>query len=1007
MPIEPSNWKSYYKKPIDWLKEKKILKGFRIGYKVLWNLFLIFLSISVIFGCFAGGVAAGYFASLVKDQPVLSYETMKKDIEDYSENTTVYFADNEVLGKLKTDLIRTDVSLDKVSPYFIDALLSTEDELFYEHNGVVPKAVFRATLQELTNQPVITGGSTITQQLVKNQILTNEVSFKRKAREILLSLRLERFFKKKEILKDYINIVPFGRNSAGQNVAGIEAASKGVFGVSADQLNIPQAAFLAGLPKNPFVYTPFLNAGGLKDNIDAGVNRAHIVLKRMLDAGTITQAQYDKALTYDYKKHFAKESDPIISQYPYLMTEVSKRASKVLAITEANKEGYDGEKIAKANDTLNKLIYLTQLQKGTKDEIAVKESVKRQGLDYDTLKKESDLFSEFLDNAEKQLDRDGYKIHTTINKEIYDKMQEAADKYQGYEDDKVINLTNPQTGEKEVLRLPMEVGAMLIDNKTGKIISFVGGRKDKYKFSEVNHATQTERQNGSTMKPLLDYGPAIENGIISPGTVLADLPTTYPGGKDGGYTPNNYGTTDSGRYHGFETARVALKLSHNVPAIQVYWMNKQHFQPLDYLNKMGFSNLVYPDKGPLPVAIGGLTLGVSVEENTNAYATFANDGKFVDAFMIDKIETNDGKVVYKHHSKPVKVFTPQTSYLVVDMLRDVIHSGTAADVPGRLKFHADWYGKTGTTQDWHDSWFVAANPNVTLGIWTGFDRQAIYQNGRMIKSIELNHHTYHQHTSALWASFANAAYDVKPKLMAPAKRFDMPGGIVKRTFCGLTMGPVTDACKKAGFVTTDLFNEKFLPKGDSKSDNAFDNGSYVILNDKKVPALPTTPKEFTLQGILLSDDFVKTHMPYLDMTKIKPEVAGSLIPVSSYQADNNPPAGVGNVKLNGTQLSWSKSASEDVIGYRVYRSTDGKTFEKIQDVVGATTISVTVPDGPAIYYVKSVDITGLESIPSNQAQIAPSEPANTNPDGGNTDTPPGDNTDGGTGTGDGTQPPAN
>jgi len=130
MSFEPSKWVTYFQNAVTWLKEKKILKGFRIGSKVVWNLFLIFLSILVILGCFAFGLGAGYFASLVKDQPVISYETMKKAMSDYSETTTVYFAEKKVLGKLQTDLIRTVVPLEQVSPHFIDALLSTEDELF-------------------------------------------------------------------------------------------------------------------------------------------------------------------------------------------------------------------------------------------------------------------------------------------------------------------------------------------------------------------------------------------------------------------------------------------------------------------------------------------------------------------------------------------------------------------------------------------------------------------------------------------------------------------------------------------------------------------------------------------------------------------------------------------------------------------------------------------------------------------------------------------------------------
>ncbi|WP_051263073.1 transglycosylase domain-containing protein [Tuberibacillus calidus] len=982
MSFEPSKWVTYFQNAVTWLKEKKILKGFRIGSKVVWNLFLIFLSILVILGCFAFGLGAGYFASLVKDQPVISYETMKKAMSDYSETTTVYFAEKKVLGKLQTDLIRTVVPLEQVSPHFIDALLSTEDELFYEHHGVVPKAVFRAVFQELTNRPIVTGGSTITQQLVKNQILTNEVSFKRKAREILLAMRLENFFDKKDILNAYINIVPFGRNSAGQNVAGIEAASQGIFGVSAKDLNIPQAAFLAGLPKNPFVYSPFKNEGGLKDDLSAGIERAHVVLKRMLDTGAITKAEYADAMKYDYRSHFAKEHSKVLTQYPYLMTEVHQRAKEILAQILASQNGYEAARLKKDYERFNNLSYLTNLLRNQGLHVTIQDTVQKAGYDYDTLKKNSELFGEFLDNANKQLEHNGYKIYTTINKKIYDKMQEAALQYKGYEPDKVYRVTNSKTGEKTTVRLPMEVGAMLIDNKTGAIISFVGGRKDKYDYSQVNHATQTIRQNGSTMKPLLDYGPAIENGLIQPGTILADLPTTYPGN----YEPHNYASTDIGKYHGFETARKALYESHNVPAIQVYWMNKQKFQPLDYLEKMGFSTLVYPDNGPLPVGIGGLTLGVTVEENTNAYTTFANGGNFVDAYMIDRIETNDGRVIYQHKTENTHVFSPQTSYLVIDMLRDVLKRGTAADIPGMLNFHADWFGKTGTSQDWHDSWFIAANPNITLGVWTGFDQQAVYSNGQLLSRIQLDRNSYHRRTSALWASFANAAYAVAPKLMAPTEKFAMPDGIERKTICGLTMGPVTESCKNAGLVSTDLVNTKTLPKQDDT--NAFASGRYVILNNKKVPALPTTPEAFTMPGLLLSDDFIKTHFPYLNMKDIKSKISGGIIPVAAYKADDAAPKGIAKVQLNKNRLVWTRSSSDDVVGYRIYHSINGKTFIKIKDVVGGSTLSSALSHAKGYYYVTAVDITGLESPPS--PTVGNLLVSSNNPKKGDTENPPTD-----------------
>lgn len=149
-------------------------------------------------GSFATGVGAGYFAALVKDEPVRSYTSMKKDIYNYTETSDLYFANNVYLGKLRSDLVREEVKIDQVSPNLTNAIIATEDQYFYQHKGVVPKAVFRALFQEVTNSAVQSGGSTLTQQLIKNQILTNEVSFQRKANEILLALRLEKFFNKKK-----------------------------------------------------------------------------------------------------------------------------------------------------------------------------------------------------------------------------------------------------------------------------------------------------------------------------------------------------------------------------------------------------------------------------------------------------------------------------------------------------------------------------------------------------------------------------------------------------------------------------------------------------------------------------------------------------------------------------------------------------------------------------------------------------------------------------------------
>lgn len=182
-------------------RNEKTQKNARVTYQVFWNLTLILIIVGILGFSFAGGVGAGYFAALVKDEPVRSKADLKKDIYNYEETSEVYFANEVYLGKLKSDLEREEVSIDKVSKYLQNAVIATEDEYFYEHDGVVPKAILRAIYQEFSNASVQSGGSTLTQQLIKNQVLTNEVSFDRKAKEILLALRVEKFFEKKRFWK--------------------------------------------------------------------------------------------------------------------------------------------------------------------------------------------------------------------------------------------------------------------------------------------------------------------------------------------------------------------------------------------------------------------------------------------------------------------------------------------------------------------------------------------------------------------------------------------------------------------------------------------------------------------------------------------------------------------------------------------------------------------------------------------------------------------------------------
>ncbi|TLS39089.1 transglycosylase domain-containing protein [Pseudalkalibacillus caeni] len=917
------------------LEEYGIFKGFRISSKVVWNLFLIFLIFGLMGGFFAGGVGAGYFASLVKDEPIRTYAEMKKDVYNYEETSEIYFADNKLLGNFRSDLERKEVDLKDVSPYLVQAVVSTEDEYFYEHDGVVPKAIARAILQELANSDDRSGGSTLTQQLVKNQILTREVSFERKAKEILLAMRLENFFKKDEILEAYLNVVPFGRNAGGRNIAGVQTAAKGIFGVDAKDLSLPQAAFIAGLPKNPYSYTPFTNSGEVKEELEPGINRMKFVLYRMYTEGSITEEEYNTAIKYDIRKNLAKPTQAPTEKYPYLTFEIEDRAKTLLATELANKAGYDGKKLADSINQYNRISYDANIHGKTPYEIAEK-----MDLNWDEIEKNSSLFSEFLSNAEVELRKNGYKIYTTIDQGVYDAMNAAKDKVlednSYFQSPKTAQVKNYETGEMEQKEFPMQVGSILIENKTGKIISFIGGRD--YKEQALNHATQAYRSNGSTMKPLLDYAPAMELGKVQPGYIIPDVPI------ENGYNPGNY--TQS--YHGLVTARRALKYSYNVPAVRVY-SKLDHVQATNYLLKMGFSSLTLEDRTNASMAIGALQRGVTIEENTNAFGTFANGGKFVDAYMIEKIVDKDGNVVVGQKPKPVDVFSPQTAYLTIDMMRDVVNSGTAARVPGKLKFSADWAGKTGTGQQYRDAWFVAVNPNVSLGVWTGYDKQM---------SMD---HSYSTRNQNLWALFANAAYDKRPELMDPEERFAMPKGIVRRSFCGISGQLPSQLCQEAGLVETDLFNVKYVP---SKVDDSLTKGRYVLMNGKTYEALESTPDEFVTRGVMIKEDFFDG----VDLGKLlKGKLDGLNIAAQGDKAKENgkKPGAVTGVSASGSALTWSNHRESDIVGYRIYRAPNGSNkFSKIGSVKGSDAVSFNIPSGAYAYYVTAVDVAGNESSPS-------------------------------------------
>lgn len=770
-------------------KKKKAIFSFNVTYGVVKSLFISFIVALFIGGAFAGGIGLGYFAYLVSTETPPTYTEMKADITDLEQVSTMYFADNQSIGTVKSDLVRKVVPLSEMSKNLQHAIVATEDEYFYKHNGIVPKAVARALVQEFTGSKVQTGGSTLTQQLVKQQILSSEVSFKRKANEILLAIRLENYFSKDEILEAYLNTSTFGRNSSGQNIAGVEEAAQGIFGVHASDLNLPQAAFIAGLPQSPSQYTPYNQLGQLRTNLKPGLERKNTVLFRMYREKFITKKEYESAINYDLVKDFVQPIQTVDNHdYSFLYNRVLKEATLIIM-----KKNYLADKLTEADIAEN-----------------------------DT------LYNKYYFEGEAEIQNNGYDIQSTIDKNVYDAMQNVVANYGDqfgatYYRTKVDPYTgavvlDDATGEPVMEPEPVQNGSVLMNNATGRVIGFVGGRD--FSISQVDHAFSTHRQPGSTIKPLLVYAPAIEQGLIQPATMIPDTAINFIQPDGSAWNPTNYGGGITGK---FVSAREALKRSYNNPTSKIYLEMLKHspegMKPGDFMKKMGFTSIsdAEYESGQPALSLGGTETGPTVMEQTNAFAAVANNGTYVEGYMIESIKDKKGNVVYQHQGKSETVFTPQTAYLTLDMMRSVIESGTAAGILGQLDFSPDLAGKTGTSNDFIDIWFIASTPQVTLSSWIGYDNDGeerhqlqYYDNGADFDASAAN--------EAYWAQLANAIHAANPTIMGSEESFIRPPGISSQTVLeetGMKAGKMTLPDGKtidiSGPTKTDLFNSNYLP----------------------------------------------------------------------------------------------------------------------------------------------------------------------------------------------------
>lgn len=671
--------------------------------KLLSNALFVFLFLG---GLFGAGIATGYALNLFNKVSVPEKDALIRQVQNISAVSKLTYSDSSVISSIDSDLIRVMVDSSAISENVKKAVIATEDENFMTHNGVVPKAVLRATLGSVVGIGSASGGSTITQQIIKQQVVGDAPTFTRKATEIIDALALERYMTKDEILTTYLNVSPFGRNNKGQNIAGVEEAAQGIFGVSASQLTIPQAAFIAGLPQSPIVYSPYASNGSLKtpENMAYGLNRAKDVLYNMYRTGALSQDEYNLYKDYDLTKDFLPSGT---------VERVSRGYLYYTAMSEAEKAMYN---------------YL----------------IKRDNVSQQDLKNTATVKS-YKELAKKELSEGGYTITTTINKAVHDAMQNAVATYGEILDD--------GTGQ-------VQVGNVLLNNQTGAVLGFIGGRN--YAENQNNHAFDTERSPGSTIKPILAYGIAIDQGLMGSASILSNYPTNFSSG-DPIMHADSRGTA-------MIDLPEALNASWNIPAYWTYkLLREKGVNVKGYMDKMGYSISDYTVES-LPLG-GGIE--VSVAQHTNGFQTLANNGAFQERYMIEKITNRLGQVVYEHKVEPVQVYSPASATIMQSLMRGVLDSGTTTTFKSRLSqvngdlLSADWIGKTGTTNVNGDMWLMLSTPKVTLGGWIGHD-----DNTSMAALTGYNNN------ASYMANLVNAIHQADPNVFGVGDRFNLDPSVI-------------------------------------------------------------------------------------------------------------------------------------------------------------------------------------------------------------------------------------
>ena len=724
------------------------------------------------------GILSGVMFAYAGDLPQVSA------LDNYTPSTItrIYSSSGGVIGEFATQR-RVIVGYDDINPRLRQAIIATEDAEFDRHFGVNIWRIFVAALTDILERRRAQGASTLTQQLARNLKeqfgLTKEKSFERKVREAILAIQIEKRYTKKEIFTIYCNQMYLGHGAYG-----VEAASRLYFNKSNKQLSLEESALIAGIFQTPERQSPFVD-------MKRATSRRNVVLQRMADERYITQQQADEAKQKPIVTHGAPTQPPGIA--PYFVEEVRKHLEKEYGAKMLYENGLsvrttlDGRLQEIANASLERGLRAYDKRHGwrkpTRNVVAEKHTI-------DSFKDErwtrpigvGDIVPAVVVTAPKsgaaQLRVGSFRADLERAGFTWTRKTSAADLFIAGDlvDVKIAKL-DPAAGTATVTleQTPLAEGAMLaIDNHTGQIKAMVGGWS--FSRSKFNRAVQAYRQLGSTFKPIV-YTAAIDRGY-TPSSIIVDAPVSYQAGNQV-YSPHNY----DHKFLGAITLRYALEESRNIPAIKMMdTLGPKNV--LEYAKRFGFEE-DFPPYLPIALGAGDATL-IDV---TSAYTTFPNQGVRMKPYLVLNVRDRDGNLLEENRGEPSDVIRADTAYVMTNMLRGVFSPrGTGAR---GASLAAQWplAGKTGTVDDNTDAWFVGFDPDITVGVWLGFDDKRKSLGGAEQGAFA---------ALPIWMDFMKTYIDERDDKDSPPD-FEAPGNIV--------------------FVAVDKSNGAALPGGSPDSIN--------------------------------------------------------------------------------------------------------------------------------------------------------------------------------------------